>query len=169
VHTLLEKHDGLPIKDVGLSYEGLAQEQHVDKDPHNHSDQVHHSRLLTKKQISDMAFGIRDLSKKLAQLRLQLTVKNVFVLGKAHDSTLIGYSRELCEWLFETYRDINVYVEDTMKENEIFGAEELVAKNESYKKRLRWWDATLCQERPQMFDIVLAVGLPLSSLPLSFI
>jgi NAD+ kinase len=102
VHTLLEKHDGhVPMKE-DASYEGLAQERLVDKDPHNHSDQSQHSRLLTKKQISDMAFGIRELSKKLAQIRLKLNVRNVFILGKAHDETLISHARETTTWLLTT-------------------------------------------------------------------
>lgn len=158
VHSLLERHDGKPIQDVGLSYEGLAQEHHVDKDPHNHKDQIHHSRLLTKKQISDMAFGIRELSKKLAQLRLQLSVRNVFVLGKAQDDKLVGYERELVEWLLGTYPDMNVYVEETMKEHHVFDTEGLLSQHASFRERLRWWNVKLCQEQPQMFDIVLAVS-----------
>lgn len=82
-------------------YEGLAQERLMDKDPHNNSDQSQHSRLLTKKQISDMAFGIRELSKKLAQIRLKLNVRHVFILSKAHDETLISRARETTEWLLE--------------------------------------------------------------------
>jgi NAD+ kinase len=56
-----------------------------------------------------MAFGIRELSKKLAQLRLQLRVKNVFILGKAYDERLNGHAREVAEWLLERYGDVNVY------------------------------------------------------------
>lgn len=150
----------MPIQDVGLSYEGLAQEQHVDKDPHNSTDQVHHSRLLTKKQISDMAFGIRDLSKKLAQLRLQLRVRNVFVLGKAHDEKLIQYQKELVQWLLDKYEDINVYVEDTLREKKSFDYHGIVSAGDekNRRERLKIWSIALCQEHPQLFDIVLALG-----------
>lgn len=110
VHTLLEKHDGIPAKDQSVSYEGLAQEKRMDKDPHSHAEQSHHSRLLTKKQISDMAFGIRELSKKLAQIRLKLYVRNVFILGKAHDETLIQHSRETTEWLLTKNSEYRVCV-----------------------------------------------------------
>ena len=99
VHTLLEKHDGLAVKDHSQSYEGLAQEKLVDKDLQGHAEQTEHSRLLTKKQLSDMAFGIRELSKKLSQIRLKLHVKNIFILGKAHDESLIKNSREVVDWL----------------------------------------------------------------------
>jgi len=99
VHSLLEKHDGKPVKDHSASYEGLSQERRVDKDPHAQADQTQHSRLLTKKEISDMAFGIRELSKKLSQIRLKLHVRNIFILGKAHDEDLIKNSRETTCWL----------------------------------------------------------------------
>jgi NAD+ kinase len=161
VHSLIEKHDGIPMREASASYEGLAQEQRIDKDPHNPAEESHHSRLLTKKQISDMAFGIRELSKKLAQIRLRLNVRNVFILGKAHDETLIAHSRETTEWLLAKNPSYKVYVEDTMKENEIFDAAGLLAKNEGFKGRLRFWNNQLCHDKPQTFDIVLAVSLNL--------
>jgi NAD+ kinase len=111
VHTLLEKHDGLPVQDYSQSYEGLAQERLVDKDPHGQASQTQHSRLLTKKQLSDMAFGIRELSKKLSQIRLKLHVKNIFILGKAHDERLINNSRDVADWLLTKDPEYMVYVE----------------------------------------------------------
>ena len=109
VHTLLEKHDGTRVEDHDASYEGLAQERRIDKDPHSHAEQSHHSRLLTKKQISDMAVGIRELSKKLAQIRLKLKVRNIFILAKAHDETLISHTREMTNWLLTADPKYRVY------------------------------------------------------------
>lgn len=82
----------------------------MDKDPHAQADQTQHSRLLTKKEISDMAFGIRELSKKLSSIRLKLHVKNIFILGKAHDESLIKNSRETAEWLLTQDPNYKVYV-----------------------------------------------------------
>jgi len=111
VHSLLEKHDGLPVKDHSQSHEGLAQERRVDKDPSStRAEQTQHSRLLTKKELSDMAFGIRELSKKLSQIRLKLHVKNIFILGKAHDEALIKNSREVTDWLLQKNPEYKVYV-----------------------------------------------------------
>jgi NAD+ kinase len=110
VHSLLEKHDGVKMEDHTSSHEGLAQEKRVDKDPNSQADETQHSRLLTKKQISDMAFGIRELSKKLAQIRLKLHVRNIFILGKAHDETLIKHSREVTDWLLTKDENYKVYV-----------------------------------------------------------
>ncbi|KAF2272693.1 ATP-NAD kinase [Westerdykella ornata] len=154
VHTVLEHQRGhTSIEDVALSNEGLAQKRHIDKDPHNNLDQVHHSRLLTKKQISDLTLGIRELSKKLAQLRLQLRVRNVFILTKANDEKLIGYSSEVTDWLLSRYSDIN-----TMKDHKLFNVQGLIKKGPTHEQRLKWWNVTMCKERPQTWDIVLALG-----------
>lgn len=64
-----------------------------------------HSRLLTKKQLADMAWNVRELSKRLGGLRLKLKVKTVFLLTKAHDEDLIVYTRGVAEWLLSTERE----------------------------------------------------------------
>jgi NAD+ kinase len=159
VHSLLEKQDGVTMDDYSQSYEGLSQERRMDKDPHAHADQTQHSRLLTKKQISDMAFGIRELSKKLAQIRLKLHIKNIFILGKAHDEELIKHSREVTDWLLTKDASYRVYVEKTLEDNKIFDAAGLLEKNPSYKGRIKYWTNELCAQQPQTFDIVLAVSI----------
>lgn len=141
------------------SYEGLAQERMLDKDPHGHADESHHSRLLTKKQISDMAFGIRELSKKLSQIRLKLHVRNVFILAKAHDETLIKHTRETVDWLLTKDPNYTVYVEETLEHNKLFDTKSLLQKD-SFEGRLKFWTTELCHDKPQTFDIALAVSSP---------
>lgn len=58
-----------------------------------------HSRLLTKRQLSDMAWGVRELSKHLGGIRMKLQVRRIFVLTKAYDESLIANTRELVQWL----------------------------------------------------------------------
>lgn len=55
---------------------------------------------------------VRELSKNLTSLQLRLRVKTVFVLVKAHDESLIGYTKELVDWLLSEERDTpyNVFV-----------------------------------------------------------
>jgi len=97
VHSLLEeqKYNGATTPNPS----GIEQNRKADKDPPGTPEPGTQSRLLTKKQLSDMAYGIRELAKRLAHLRLKLNVQNVFVLTKAHDETLIKYTRELAQWL----------------------------------------------------------------------
>lgn len=135
-----------------------------DKDPHGHAEQEGHSlasRLLTKKQLSDMAFSIRELSKRLGSYRLQMKIRNVFLLTKAHDESLIGLTREVAQWLLrsqESGGDYTVYVEETLRDNSTFDAEGLVKEDQSFSGRLKYWDNDLCKQQPHLFDIIVAVG-----------
>lgn len=102
VHTLLEeqRNEGhwTPTNDAEKALGRTADKN--SGTPPNHEGHTQ-SRLLTKKQLSDMAFGIRELSKKLGHFRVKLKVRNVFMLTKAHDKTLIGYTRKMADWLLD--------------------------------------------------------------------
>ncbi|ETN44874.1 uncharacterized protein HMPREF1541_09749 [Cyphellophora europaea CBS 101466] len=122
--------------------------------------QAIHSRLLTKRQLSDMAMSVRSLAKRLSSLKVKLQIRRVFLLTKAHDKTLIAKTREVARWLLSKERDIEytVYVENTMKENQIFDAKGLLAEDPSYNGRLRYWDNELARTRPHTFDFVVSLG-----------
>jgi NAD+ kinase len=132
-----------------------------------------HSRLLTKRQLSDMAWGVRELSKRLGSIKLKLKVKTVFLLTKAHDETLIGNTREVARWLLSPERNVKytVWVEENLRENKKFDAKGLLeeleqsysredANGEDQKlgKRLRYWTNELCRTRPHTFDFVVTLG-----------
>ena len=146
--------------------EGLAQHAPSDKDRRltPDADAEHHtqSRLLTKKELSDMAVGIRELSKKLGHLRLKLRVRNVFLLTKAHDQTLIAKTRDITEWLLRQQNAeghlYTVWVENTMRNSHVFDAEDIIAKDPSYKDRLKYWTEEICKKKPHTFEICLCLG-----------
>jgi NAD+ kinase len=133
-----------------------------------------HSRLLTKRQLSDMAWGVRELSKRLGSIRLKLKVKTVFLLTKAHDETLIWNTREVAKWLLSPERKVRytVWVEENLRDNKKFNAQGLFdelnewydkdqeAKDEERKlhKRLRYWNNDMCRTRPHTFDFVVTLG-----------
>jgi NAD+ kinase len=73
--------------------------------PDDEVEAIVRTRLLTKKQLSDMTWGVRQLSKKLGNLRLRLNVKTVFILTKVYDDELVYKSRQLVEWLLSKDRD----------------------------------------------------------------
>lgn len=100
VHQLLEKQRKRSVVNP-LAY---IEEQNCDKGTKIPGEETH-SRLLTKKQLSDMAMEVRELSKNLTSVRLRLRVKTVFILVKAYDESLIGYSKELVDWLLSDERD----------------------------------------------------------------
>jgi NAD+ kinase len=126
------------------------------------------SRLLTKKQLSEMAWGVRELSRRLGSIRLKFRVRTVFLLVKIHDREIIGKARELTEWLLDTKgrgTAYTVYVEGGLRENKQFGAEGLIEKAWGGKgerrdavRRLRVWDEHMCRTRPHTFDFVITLG-----------
>lgn len=129
-------------------------------DHHSEDARATHSRLLTKKQLSDMALNVRTLAKKLSTLRVKLNIKTIFILTKAHDKTLIKHSRNVTQWLLSKDRgtEYTVYVENTLKDNAAFDADGLIKDNPSYEHRLKYWDNELAKRRPHTFDFVVSLG-----------
>ncbi|KAL8392793.1 hypothetical protein RB595_002829 [Gaeumannomyces hyphopodioides] len=135
-----------------------------------------HSRLLTKKQLSEMAWGVRELSRRLGSMRLKFKVKTIFLLTKIYDQDLIPKTRDLTRWLLDKDRDVRytVYVERSLKDNGLFDvpglledlqkeynstgdpADEEAGANLS--RRLRYWDQEICRTRPHTFDFVITLG-----------
>ncbi|MCJ1396589.1 hypothetical protein MMC18_009480 [Xylographa bjoerkii] len=161
VHQLLENERKAKraAKNGGLN--NIAEYRQGDKEGENGvPDANHHSRLLTKKQLSDMTWSVRELSKKLGSLRLKLKVKTVFILTKAHDEDLIGYTREVTAWLLSTDRTTPyiVYVQDVLEHNHRFDAAGLLKQEPSYGGRLKYWSNELCEKHPQTFDFAISLG-----------
>ena len=102
LHQFLESRKAGKGKITGLK--DISEDNKDDKTPLR-SDTGVHSRLLTKRQLLEMASEIRDISKKLGNVKLKLQVKTVFVLTKAHDEALIELTRELTDWLLSKERD----------------------------------------------------------------
>ncbi|KAI9846989.1 MAG: hypothetical protein M1837_003345 [Sclerophora amabilis] len=157
LHALLENQGKGKVK--GTHIEAEVSKPVDSKDANSH-DAATQSRLLTKKQLGDMAWGVRELSKRLGSIRLNLHVKTVFLLTKAHDVTLIKYTREVTQWLLSKDRATmyTVYVEKSLEKNKIFDANGLVAEDPSLKDRLRYWTNELCAKHPQTFDFAITLG-----------
>jgi NAD+ kinase len=134
------------------------------------------SRTLTKKQLSDMAWGVRELSRRLSSMRIKFRVKTIFLLTKIYDAELPPKTRELTRWLLDKDRETKytVFVQDTLKDNKKFNAAGLIdelatryaadgstseeSARESIRNRLRYWDEDMCRSRPHMFDFVITLG-----------
>ncbi|KAK4658080.1 hypothetical protein QC762_203590 [Podospora pseudocomata] len=126
------------------------------------------SRLLTKKQLSDMAWGVRQLSRRLGSVRLKFKVKNVFLLTKIYDKDLVDKTRELVKWLLdEEHRGERyvVFVDSALEQNKRFDKEGLLREIAGDRKedgdvrgRLRFWNEDMCRRRANMFDFVVTLG-----------
>lgn len=135
-----------------------------------------HSRMLTKKQLSDMAWGVRELSRRLSSMRIRIRVKTIFLITKIYDQDLIPKTRALTRWLLDRDRDVQyvVYVQDKLKTNKKFdagrlvddlaeryaedGSDDVEGAREAVRRRLRFWDEDMCKNRPHMFDLVITLG-----------
>ncbi|KAM0335807.1 hypothetical protein ACHAQA_000857 [Verticillium albo-atrum] len=151
-----------------------SRQPHVDNTEHSRDEL--HSRLLTKKQLSDMAWGVRELSRRLSSMRIRFRVKTIFLLTKIHDADLVPRTRELVKWLLGRDHDVRytVYVENKFRDSKKFNASGLLDElrsdyvdagelekddsGESISKRLRYWDDEMCRTRPHTFDFIITLG-----------
>ncbi|CAI4210236.1 unnamed protein product [Parascedosporium putredinis] len=144
--------------------------------PSAQMDETLTSRLLTKKQLSEMAWGVRELSRRLGSIRLKPKVKSLFILTKIHDRDLIPKTRDLALWLLspERNRRYTIYVEDRLKDDKRFDSQGLIQSVckeyaakvgadeatcfERVNKQLRYWSAEACVSKPHLFDFVITLG-----------
>lgn len=130
---------------------------------------------LSKKEISDMALGVRELSKHLGSARLKLNIHHILIVTKTGDQSLIKLTLEVTKWLLtrrkgrkessssssstppgreEKPLGYTVYIENTFEERE--GTKEL--RDPSNPGKLRFWTPELCTKSPHLFDFVITLG-----------
>lgn len=135
-----------------------------------------HSRLLTKKQLSEMAWGVRELSRRLGSVRLKFQAKSIFILTKVFDIDLLPKTREIAKWLLSADRDTHytIWLQDALKDNRRFDLKGLVAElrreyvaagkldadapNDALEQRIRFWNEEMCRSRPHTFDFIITLG-----------
>ncbi|RYP77104.1 hypothetical protein DL771_001394 [Monosporascus sp. 5C6A] len=135
-----------------------------------------HSRLLTKQQLSEMAWGVRELSRRLGSMRLKFKATSIFILTKAYDYDLVPKAREVTRWLLSKEREVRhiVYLERSLKGNKVLDVSGLLeelrkeyieagemdedAPIDDLARRLRFWDEKMCRTKPHTFDFVITLG-----------
>ncbi|KAI0426186.1 ATP-NAD kinase-like domain-containing protein [Xylaria sp. FL1042] len=135
-----------------------------------------HSRLLTKKQLTEMAWGVRELSRRLGTARLKFKAEHIFLLTKVYDEDLIPKTRELAKWLLSQERSVRytIYIEGILKENKYFDLPGLIEElrseyietgeldedtaTEAISRRIRTWTEEMCRRRPHTFDFIITLG-----------
>ncbi|CAF9903418.1 MAG: NAD(+) kinase [Heterodermia speciosa] len=120
-------------------------------------DGMSHSRLL------QTATSVREISKQLQRRPIKRAVRNVMIITKARDNSLVILTRELAEWLLSTSRygsdlGVTVYVDAKLKSSKRFDAASLLASNPRYERMLKYWTPDLCYSNPEQFDLVLTLG-----------
>jgi NAD+ kinase len=130
-----------------------------------------HSRLLTKRQLNEMVWGVRELGRRLGNMKVRFTARSILILTKIHDEDLIPLTRELAGWLLsDGDRGVcyTVYVDERLRENRRFDADGLLASirprqetttaDGDLSTRLRYWTADMCRSKPHLFDFVITLG-----------
>jgi NAD+ kinase len=120
-------------------------------------DDYSHSRLM------QTATGVREVSKQLQRKPLKRAVRNVMIVTKARDNSLVFLTRDLAEWLLSTPRygsdlGVNVYVDAKLRHSKRFDAAGLLSKEPKFEKMLKYWTPDLCWTSPEKFDLVLTLG-----------
>ncbi|GIZ40382.1 hypothetical protein CKM354_000372100 [Cercospora kikuchii] len=120
-------------------------------------DQLSHSRLM------QTAASVREVSRQLQRRPLKRAVRNVMIVTKARDNTLITLTRELAQFLLATPRygkevGVNVWIDSKLRRSKRFDMDSLLAQDERFKDMLHFWTPSVCLEKPELFDLVLTLG-----------
>ena len=106
VHSLLEVQRGFEKTNVSAAQSEPSSRS--DSPTRNREAETSKKDLFThlsKKEISDMALGVRELSKHLGSARLKLNIHHILIVTKPGDHDLVDMSRKITEWLLQQRKD----------------------------------------------------------------
>lgn len=126
-------------------------------------EEIADDEWLSHSRLVQTATGVREVSKQLQRRPIKRAVKNVMIVTKARDNSLVYLTRELAEWLLSTPRygndlGVNVYVDAKLRNSHRFDAPALLRKDSRYEDMLHYWTPDLCWTSPEKFDLVLTLG-----------
>ncbi|BFZ59551.1 hypothetical protein YB2330_000562 [Saitoella coloradoensis] len=137
------------------------------------------TNTLSKRELSELALGVRELSKHLGSARMKLRIRNILIVTKDSDHSLVPLTRDVATWLLSQHvlpssaasassqhnhssssksKGLNVYVNHQFENSPNFDAAGILAENESYHNRLKFWTPELCARHPHLFDFVVTLG-----------
>jgi len=178
VTTLPAAHRHLAIEDASMAkmaalaspcfvhrkFDGAVNLAKVLDELHPGSDgDDHDAASFSHSRLVQTACSVREVSKQLQRRPINMTVRNVMIVTKARDNSLVHLTRDLAEWLLTTPRygsdaGVNVYVDHKLRTSTRFDAPSLLAQDPRFATMLRWWTPDLCWETPELFDLVLTLG-----------
>lgn len=118
------------------------------------------SRLMNRRQLSELVWNVRSLSKKLGGINLKLDIHNILVVTKPQDSSLVRLTWKVARSLLTGTQKLNtiVYVEARLKDHPLFDVEELYDQVPTAKERLRFWHPEFVHSSPHQIDFVVTLG-----------
>ncbi|KAK4193481.1 ATP-NAD kinase-like domain-containing protein [Podospora australis] len=126
-------------------------------------EEIKNDEWMSHSRLVQTATGVREVSRQLQRRPIKRAVKNIMIVTKARDNTLVVLTKELAQWLLRTPRygsdvGVNVYVDAKLRHSPRFNAQGIVAENPKFKDMLRYWTPDLCWSQPEKFDLVLTLG-----------
>lgn len=120
-------------------------------------DQLSHSRLM------QTAASVREVSRQLQRRSTKQAVRNVMIVTKARDNSLVELTRQMAAWLLSEPRygrevGVNVYVDSKLQRSKRFDARSITDKDVRFPTMLRYWTPNLCFTSPELFDLVVTLG-----------
>lgn len=126
-------------------------------------EEIADDEWLSHSRLVQTATGVREVSKQLQRRPIKRAVRNVMIVTKARDNSLVHLTREVAEWLLSTPRygnelGVNVYVDAKLRNSKRFDAPGLLQKDPLFAQMLHFWTPDLCWTSPDKFDLVLTLG-----------
>ncbi|KAJ5115181.1 hypothetical protein NUU61_000940 [Penicillium alfredii] len=126
-------------------------------------EEIADDEWLSHSRLVQTATGVREVSKQLQRRPIKRAVRNVMIVTKARDNSLVHLTREVAEWLLSTPRygndvGVNVYVDAKLRNSKRFDTPSLLQKDPRYPQMLQFWTPDLCWTSPDKFDLVLTLG-----------
>ncbi|KAJ5624442.1 hypothetical protein N7510_000751, partial [Penicillium lagena] len=126
-------------------------------------EEIADDEWLSHSRLVQTATGVREVSKQLQRRPIKRAVRNVMIVTKARDNSLVHLTREVTEWLLSTPRygselGVNVYVDAKLRNSKRFDAAGLLQKDPRFTQMLQFWTPDLCWTSPDKFDLVLTLG-----------
>ncbi|KAF8249557.1 ATP-NAD kinase [Wilcoxina mikolae CBS 423.85] len=114
---------------------------------------------MTRNQLHEMVLGLREMGRKYSNVQIHMKVKDVFILTKRWDHSLVVQTRQLAKWLLEN--GYNVYVEGSFEEKPQFDAAALMKElnvTTGEPGKLGYWTPEMCTVKAGGFDFVVTLG-----------
>ncbi|KAJ5280557.1 hypothetical protein N7478_005929 [Penicillium angulare] len=126
-------------------------------------EEIADDEWLSHSRLVQTATGVREVSKQLQRRPIKRAVRNVMIVTKARDNSLVHLTRELAEWLLSTPRygsdlGVNVYVDAKLRNSKRFDTPGLLQKEPRFAQMLQFWTPDMCWTSPDKFDLVLTLG-----------
>ncbi|KAI1832783.1 hypothetical protein DTO027I6_8097 [Penicillium roqueforti] len=126
-------------------------------------EEIADDEWLSHSRLVQTATGVREVSKQLQRRPIKRAVRNIMIVTKARDNSLVLLTREVAEWLLSTARygselGVNVYVDAKLRNSKRFDAPGLLQKDPMFAQMLHFWTPDLCWTSPDKFDLVLTLG-----------